>query len=997
MISLLRILEEWTVHQDYVWFVVVLAWGGVLYSLLWLARDQPDREARWAMAVLAMAGGLDAGFELVLGWCNAGEAFVAAVDFLDGLSGAIWVASLAELALGAGTKPGAVVLPARRRWRGQATVGAMAMCAWGLGIVRFFHPVAGGALLVICAGAVALGLARQLQSGRVLPRMPPRARMWFAAGLFACIAAIGAAALESQVNWLLEGSFQMPRFTLFAAPCQLLTAALFCHAWLEYGLQGQPAESYLRTPAFRAELQVARWVLAGWLVAGLALTVGMSRGARRHFETQRLRRVEAAAALIDRAALRETLGPGLRLASSPALDRSRDHANLPSSVGSANRRPWESLRTQLRAIEVVNPDVRSCRILTLREGWLIVSATADDPAEKDRSMVIIRPARPEDLAELVARNPVLESARRNAGEGRVVARVPLVDPRSGTALGWLSLEYATEGWWANFWPVRFPALAFVALGVALGALVWVHRLRTLERARALERTELEAHANRARSAFLSQVSHELRAPLQALLGFVELLALAPLAEPHRSRAGALRTQGALLLRLVNDLLDLGAIQSGVFRLSCGPTDLRRVMAESIDPLRPRAERCGLELWSEVDAALPAWIETDGARLRQVIFNLVGNAIKYTERSRIGAVLRAALRPGHEPELELRVTDTGPGLPREKQSGGMAPHARLDHRAEAEGLGLGLSLAQSICHALGGTLEVENDGLNGATFVARWPLQPCAAPPGIVAVQPAAPPVDPNAATANRATPLTGLRVLVADDNTAVREMLGAFLHDQGCLVGLTANGREALTQALTGGHDAMLLDLSMPQLDGCAVAQALRRDEPPGRHLLVVGLSARAQAADYERALAAGMDGFMPKPVELAQLAALLARLRHAMTVAPAAWQMPAPLRRQLCALFVGEWPELRLALQAARDAGDRAALQDRAHYLKNSADVLGDDELRGLCLRLQDATQAGNDATAHALVGAIERAGARLARAAQIAAHLLPPDSADGFSPDRP
>jgi CheY-like chemotaxis protein len=241
-----------------------------------------------------------------------------------------------------------------------------------------------------------------------------------------------------------------------------------------------------------------------------------------------------------------------------------------------------------------------------------------------------------------------------------------------------------------------------------------------------------------------------------------------------------------------------------------------------------------------------------------------------------------------------------------------------------------------------------------------------------------------------------LRVLVADDNAAVREMLGAFLRDQGCAIEMTADGGEALIRAQTGGHDVMLLDLSMPHLDGCTVAHTLRRDEPPGRHLLVVGLSAHAQAADGERALAAGMDDFLSKPVELAQLAALLARLRHAMAVAPAAWQMPAPLRRQLCALFTAEWPEVRRALQTAREAGDRAALQNRAHYLKNSADVLGDDELRGLCHRLQDAVQTGNDATAHALVGAIEQAGTRLAQAAQTAANLLPAKSATSFRPDR-
>ena len=818
MTSLLRILEEWTVHQDYVWFVVVLAWGGVLYAVLWFARDQPDREARWAMAALAVAGGLDAGFELALGLFDAGRNFAAVADFLGGLSGAIWAASLARMALSAGAKPGAAPLPARTRWPARVVIGAMTAALLLLGIVRLFCPVAGSGLLLVCAGAAGLGLARQLQLGRALPRMQTRERAWLAGGQAACVAALGAALWDARDYWPLGEPLPMSRFTLPAASCQLLAAALFGHAWLVFGLQSRPAESYLRTPAFRSELRVAGWALAGWL----------------------------------------------------------------------------------------------------------------------------------------------------------------------------SLVCVTDGWRACFWGTRFPTFLFATLGVVFWALVFGHRLRTLERARALERAELEAHANRVRSAFLSQVSHELRAPLQALLGFAELLALAPLAEPHRSRAGALRTQGALLLRLVNDLLDLGAIQSGVFRLSCGPTDLRRVMAESVDPLRPRSEHRGLELWTEVDAALPAWVESDGARLRQVIFNLVGNAIKYTDRSRIGATLRAVLRSGHGPELELRVTDTGPGLPREKQPGVLQPYAHLDHRAEADGLGLGLSLAQSICHALGGTLEVENDEHNGATFVARWPLKPCAAPPGATTLLPAAPAAD-------HATPLAGLRVLVADDNSAVREMLGAFLRDQGCVVEMTSHGSAALARAQAGGHDAMLLDLSMPQLDGCAVAQTLRRAEPPGRHLLVVGLSAHANAADGERALAAGMDGFMPKPVELAQLAALLARLRQALTVAPAAWQMPAPLRRQLCALFAAEWPELRLALQTACDAGDRATLQSRAHYLKNSADVLGDDELRELCHRLQDAAQAGNEATAHALVAAIDKAGARLALAAQTAAHLISPESADGFRTETP
>ncbi len=982
MISLLRILEEWTVHQDYVWFVVVLAWGGVLFLVWQLGRGQTDRKAKWAMAAMAVAGGLDASCELVRGVFDLGINFMALADFSEGMSRAIWAASLAGMTLGAGAKPDELAPSVRKRWWPRFAAGAIVVALLLLGIARIFRPVAGDILLLVCAGAAALRLAWQLRLGRILQRMQRRERVWLAGGLLAGVAAIGAAMWESWAYGPLEGRLELSRFTLPAALGQLLAAALFCHAWIAYGVQGRPAESYLRTPAFRSELRIAGWALAGWLAAGMALTVWMSSRARRHFETQLLRRVEATAALIDPALLRAALGSGLRLAPGLTADRTRDHAGSRSPVELAANDPWERLCTELRSIKAVNPDVRSCRILILQAGWMIAPATADDQTKNARKMIVIRRYRPADQVELAAGNPVIETPGLSAGEVNAVVRAPLVDPRTRTPLGWLSLVLVPDGGRTSFLDTRFPTLCFVALGVGFWVLAFAHRLRTLEGTRALERVALEAHASRARSTFLSQVSHELRAPLQALLGFAELLALAPLEEPHRSRAGALRAQGALLLRLVNDLLDLGAIQSGVFRLSCGPTDLRRVMAESVDPLRPRADQRGLELWSEVDAALPDWIESDGARLRQVIFNLVGNAIKYTDRGRIGAALRAVRRPDHGPELELRVTDTGPGIPPAKQPEIFQPYARPGNRAEVEGLGLGLSLAQSICHALGGTLEVESDGHNGATFVARWPLKPCAAPPGATTAQPA--------------TALAGLRVLVADDNTAVRELLGAFLRDQECRVEMTADGSEALTRAQTGGHDVLLLDLSMPRLDGCEVARALRRDEPPGRHLLVVGLSAHADAADRERALAAGMDDFLPKPVGLAQLAALLARLRHAMTVAPAAWQMPAPLRRQICALYVAEWPELRLALQTARDAGDRGALQNRSHYLKNSADVLGDDELRELCHRLQDAAQGGNDATAHALVVAIERAGTRLAQAAQTAANLLPSASAGSFSPDR-
>ncbi|MBI5382753.1 MAG: response regulator [Opitutae bacterium] len=973
MTPLLRTLEEWTIHLDYVWFVVVLAWSGVLYAAVRLFRSEANREGRWATALVAAAGMAGGVVEIAFGVFSQGEVF-RGWDSALGLTGCLGIFGLALLGDSATPPPAGAEAKAgasRRKFIRRALLLAGLLACEGVRV--FWRPVEGGLLLGLIAGVVALLGVRRLARRQLFPQMGTRERTLLTLGLGALLAALVLAPWGPLAYLAREGrrDLEMSHFALPAALCQLAAAALWCRGWVWYGLQLLPKESPLGAAAVRSELRIAVWALMAWVVAGLGLTLWLSRWAMQRFETQLLRRVETAAALIDAEPLAEALGPQLKLLPFETVYQPAGWAVQLAAVTFPRLEPYEQLRAQLRAVQAVNSDALYTQILTLREGWLIAPMTASQPKRYAYKALVHRRALPEDYAALANRRADLSRPDVNPWGNTVTVRAPLYDPQTRRAIGWLALVFRARAWSASYADTRLQILSLVALGVGFWVVAFAHRLRSLERTHALHRAEQEAQANRAKSAFLSKVSHELRTPLQALLGFAELLTTAGLEEPHGSRAAALRAQGALLLRLVNDLLDLGALQTGVFRLSLGPTELCRVVAESVQPLRPRAESRGLALESRVDPALPAWIESDGMRLQQVIFNLVGNAIKYTERGSIRVELRPYVWPGGLPGMELRVTDTGPGIPRAKQAEIFKPYARLSEHAEIEGLGLGLALAQSIGSALGGVLSVESDGRHGATFLARWPIKPCAEPAAQSATAPVA--------------SLAGLRVLVADDNTVVRELLAAFLVEQGCLIETACDGVAALTKAKTGAFEVVLLDLSMPEMEGCAVASELRRTEPPGRHTLVVGLSAHAQASEQARALAAGMDEFFRKPVVLAQLAAYLGRLRFATAIAPAAWHMPAKLRQQLCAHFAAEWPALAQALQTAQAQQDWALLRSRAHYLKNSADVLGAEELQTLCRQLEEAAEARALTETARLLGAIDRKGAQLAKVARFGVDISP------------
>jgi CheY-like chemotaxis protein len=375
-------------------------------------------------------------------------------------------------------------------------------------------------------------------------------------------------------------------------------------------------------------------------------------------------------------------------------------------------------------------------------------------------------------------------------------------------------------------------------------------------------------------------------------------------------------------------------------------------------LRPAAGDKQLTLEHRVADDVPAWVRADGVRLRQVLLNLLTNAVKFTPA---GAVMLSVHRAPDAPHaLMFVIADTGPGIPAALRPRLFQPFARFDP-STANGSGLGLALVQGLCGAMGGHVRLDDTAARGATFEVELPLPACE-PPAFHGA--------PAVAVAARG--FAGLHVLVVEDNTLVREMLIAFLTERGARVSSAADGLTAIARAREIAPQVMLLDVALPGADGYAVAETLRREGPRG--LRIIGLSAHAAPGEETRARAAGMDLFLTKPVSLARLAEVLSeasaeRQPRRTEPRPAMEDLPAELRTRLEEQFASETPGVLAAMRAALERGDWAEFRSRAHYLKNSADVIGATALQQSCRRIAALEKSPGREPARELLAAVEAA----------------------------
>ena len=377
-------------------------------------------------------------------------------------------------------------------------------------------------------------------------------------------------------------------------------------------------------------------------------------------------------------------------------------------------------------------------------------------------------------------------------------------------------------------------------------------------------------ASRAKSAFLANMSHEIRTPMTAILGFAEILLGQPTAEEATEAAQIIKRNGDQLLDIINDILDLSKIEAGKLDVEHQPCSPRRLVDEVLATMRVRADAKGLRLGVQFDAGVPETIQTDPIRLRQILVNLVGNAVKFTEIGAVNVAVRLDSTHENDHLLRFDVVDTGIGMSDSQVDLLFQPFSQADGSMTRRfgGTGLGLAISKRLAAMLGGDIRVSSILGKGSTFSVTIAADPLSAQP---AIQDRG---EPHQAFSHAAghEPLN-CRVLLAEDGPDNQRLITFLLRRAGCDVVVAENGEKAVEAALAADpsdapFDAVLMDIQMPVMDGYQASRRLREN---GFAKPIIALTAHAMTDDRQRCLSAGCDDYASKPIQPEQLLQSLA------------------------------------------------------------------------------------------------------------------------------
>jgi PAS domain S-box-containing protein len=393
----------------------------------------------------------------------------------------------------------------------------------------------------------------------------------------------------------------------------------------------------------------------------------------------------------------------------------------------------------------------------------------------------------------------------------------------------------------------------------IGTLIDISERKKVE-AQFVEAKEAAESANRAKSDFLAMMSHEIRTPLNGVLGFADLLVETSLDDRQREFVEIIRKSGGNLLHVLNDILDYAKIESGKLAMDAQPTALRELIEAAVETFRAKASAKEIELVCEIAPELPEHVLVDAVRLRQVVTNLVSNAVKFTIHGRVTlrAEIGGRIAAGRAP-VRITVKDTGIGIPTEAMERLFEPFEQLDASMARRfgGTGLGLAIVQKLVRMMDGAVRVSSAVGEGTTFTIdlRLPVAMCAkiSTQGIPVVEPCA---------ASRP-----LAILIVEDNSVNRRLVRLMLERIGYEPDEAPDGLCAVECATRRGYDLILMDIQMPGMDGYEASRRIRAIQP---HAKIVALTAHALPADHARSATEGLHAHLSKPVRLDALRGLL-------------------------------------------------------------------------------------------------------------------------------